>query len=345
MNLNNYYSRQLRLPEVGAEGQLRLSHARCLVVGAGGLGSAALPYLAAAGIGTVGICDGDCLDVSNLHRQPIYSAADIGTLKAELAAKRMRELNPMIKANVHPVFLNANNAFLLFSSYDLILDCTDNFKTKFLINDAAYLAKKPVVRASIYQFEGQLQTYLPERKDACLRCMWQKVPEEGCVGTCQEVGVLGSIPGFFGVLQANEAIKFFLGLPVLQSNQLLFSDLIHYTQQSITLERNEHCPLCGTHPSISSLSDRYSWEITPAELDESFTLIDIREKEEVKNDPYLNGPYLHLPMSCFDLAQLDSSTKYALFCQRGRRSASVVSALYKERANVFSILGGIEALR
>ncbi len=345
MNPKDYYSRQLRLPEVGEEGQLRLKNARCLVIGAGGLGSPALLYLAAAGVETLGVCDGDRLDISNLHRQPLYSAADIGKSKAELAVDRITHLNPMVKATAYPFFLNAHNAFLLFSSYDLILDCTDNFKTKFLINDAAYLAKKPVVRASIYQFEGQLQTYLPGRGDACLRCLWEKVPQEGCVGTCQEVGVLGTVPGFFGVLQANEAIKFFLEMPVLGPNQVLFSDLIHYAQHTITLERRENCPLCGKEPSIHALTDRHSWEITPAELDESFTLIDIREAEEIKSDPYLKAPYRHMPMSGFDLSQLNPALKYALFCQRGRRSASLVSSLLAQMSNVYSVVGGIEALR
>jgi len=219
----------MRLVEVGQSGQQLLNSASCLVVGAGGLGAPALLYLAAAGIGNLGICDGDVLEMSNLHRQPIYNVKDLGKSKALLASKKLLELNPQIKVNAHTSHLSEKNVEKILSAYEMVIDCTDNFKTKFLINDAAYLFQKPLVRASIYQFEGQIQTYLPKRMDACLRCLWEETPREGCVGTCQEVGVIGPVPGYFGMLQAMEAIKYFLGMETLKAHEILFSNLIGYT--------------------------------------------------------------------------------------------------------------------
>ncbi len=346
MDSSVFYSRQMRLPEVGSEGQARLKKAKCLVVGAGGLGAPALLYLAAAGVGTLGICDGDVLEVSNLHRQPIYSAKDVGKSKADLAALRMRELNPLSRVISYPYRLSPENALSLFSLYDMVLDCTDNFRTKFLINDAAFFAKKPVVRASIYQFEGQIQTYLPERQDACLRCLWEETPQEGCVGTCQQVGVLGPVPGLFGILQAMEALKFFLKLPTLGAHEILFTDLLHYAQRAISFEKRKSCPLCGDSPSIHKISEKEPWELYKHDLEPSFfQLIDIREIEETTLSPYLAGACLKMPMSSFDATKLSSQTNYALFCQKGMRSARLTRALRSEgRENVFSLIGGIEAL-
>jgi adenylyltransferase/sulfurtransferase len=309
------------------------------VIGAGGLGSSALLYLAGSGIGTIGVCDGDELQLSNLHRQPLYSAKDLGKRKADLAAERLKELNPFIEVVSHPFRLTATNTSHLFSQYSLILDCTDNFRTKFLINDAAYHLQKPVIRASIYQFEGQIQTYLPERKDACLRCLWDEIPQEGCVGACQEVGVLGPVPGFFGVLQAVEAIKFFLKLPGLESQEILFVDLIHYAQRRIFLEKKQNCSLCGETPSIHQLSHKAAWEVESSDLNHDLcVLVDIRELEE----GVCEQSCLRMPLSTFDASCLDPALKYVFFCQRGFRSAKLTSSL---RAiginNVFSLIGGV----
>ncbi len=339
------YSRQILLPEVGPEGQKKLQGAKCLVVGAGGLGSPAILYLAAAGIGTLGICDGDKLEESNLHRQPIYAAKDVGKSKADLAAERARDLNPQIKVISHPFRLSVENAAALFSQYDFVLDCTDNFRTKFLLNDAAYLFRKPLVRASIYQFEGQMQTYLPKRGDACLRCLWEDVPQEGCVGTCQQVGVLGPVPGYFGLLQAVETIKFFLGLPLLGASEILFVDLIRYAQQTISFTRKARCVLCGENPSIHNLNEKELWEIDRSDFrNGSFTLVDIREPDEVAADP-CKEKCLKMPLSAFDSSQLDSQKTYAFVCRSGRRSANLVRALREEgRANTFSLIGGVAAM-
>lgn len=338
-----YYSRQIVLSEIGVEGQKKLGQSRVLVVGAGGLGSPALLYLAAAGVGTVGICDGDRLDESNLHRQPLYAVKDVGKCKANLAKNRLKELNPYIQIEAHPWRLNGKNGIELFKKYDIILDCTDNFQTKFLINDAAFLAQKPVVRASIYQFEGQVQTYIPKRNDPCLRCLWEETPQEGCVGTCSQVGVLGPVPGFFGVLQGVEALKLILGISVLSSGQILFSDLIGYTQQLITFEKNPCCPLCGKSPTIQKLTE-VSWELEPHEI-QGFQLIDIRESLEIESDPY-HAACLHMPLSSFNLSDLNPDVAYALFCQKGQRSAHLVQILRDQGfSKVFSVIGGIESLR
>jgi molybdopterin/thiamine biosynthesis adenylyltransferase/rhodanese-related sulfurtransferase len=277
--------------------------------------------------------------MSNLHRQPIYFASDVGQPKAELAAARLRQLNPLISVTAYPFRLNASNAMSLFSQYDLILDCTDNFATKFLINDAAYLTQKSVVRASIYQFEGQIQTYLPKRGDACLRCLWNEVPQEGCVGSCAQVGVIGPLPGYFGVLQAMEAVKFFVGMPVLGSHEILFTDLIYYQQRVISFERRAECPLCGNAPSIVSLAD--VCEITFQELSAEYEVIDIREEGETEVDPYTYTACTKIPLSRFDFSLLNSSSKYAIVCQSGKRSGRLVELLRKQGiTNAVSLVGG-----
>ena len=347
MNVQNYYSRQIPLPEVGLAGQQLLQNGKCLVVGAGGLGSPVLMYLASAGIGVIGICDGDLLEESNLHRQPIYSYKDIGKSKTQLASLRIKELNPSINPIVHPFRLTESNAIQLFQSYDLILDCTDNFRAKFLINDAAYLTKKPVVRSSIYQFEGQLQTYIPERGDACLRCLWEDIPVDGCVGTCQQVGVLGPVPGYFGILQAMEAIKYFIKMPLLASHTILFNDLVYYTQRTICYEKKFNCPLCGNDPKISFLSDKELWEVNDFDpkINKEYQLVDIREVEEVAFEPYWEENCLNKPLNSFNANELDPSIKYLFFCKRGARSARLVSFLREKGVtNVYSLMGGIDSL-
>lgn len=346
MDESSFYSRQVLLSQVGPDGQKRLTNAKCLIIGAGGLGAPALMYLAAAGVGTIGICDGDKLDISNLHRQPLYTSNDIGEFKAKLAEKRLKELNPFIDVISYLYHLTAKNATELFSNYDLVLDCTDNFVAKFLINDAGYLLKKPIVRASIYQFEGQIQTYIPQRKDSCLRCLWQEAPEEGCVGSCQQVGVLGTVPGFFGVLQATEAIKFFLKMQTLKSNEILFMDLIDFTQSRISHAPDKSCPLCGDNPTITTLSDKNDWEIELSVVkNQTYQVVDIREPWEVSSDPYLKD-CKNMPVSTFDETNLDADEKYAFFCQRGRRSLNLVKRLRKNgHQNTFSLIGGVEKFR
>lgn len=341
MNFHSFYSRQMKLPEIGVKGQKQLQQAKCLVVGAGGLGSSALSYLAASGIGTIGISDGDLLEESNLHRQVLYSSKDIGKQKAELAAQRLRDLNPLIEVISHPFRCTYENAEFLFSSYDLILDCTDSFRTKFLLNDAAYLLKKPLIRASLYQFEGELQVYLPERKDPCLRCLWQERPEDGCVGNCEQVGILGPVAGFFGVLQALEAIKFFLNMPNIPGKTTIFFDLTQHNKYELENERRQDCPLCGQNPKIHGLSENEVWEIVciPSVF-QHYCCVDIREPHEIHAAP-VEQISLNMPLSTFDSSVLKKDASYLFFCQKGRRSASLVRKLREEGwENVYSLLGG-----
>lgn len=334
-----YYLRQASLPEVGEDGQQKLTKAKCLVVGAGGLGCPVLSYLAAAGVGTIGICDFDRVEFTNLHRQVLYTVGDVGMPKADVAAERLRRANPHIEVLSYPLKATA----LLCQAFDLVLDCTDNFQSKFFLNDCAYLYKIPLIRASIYHFEGQLQCYLPERGDACLRCLWEEVPQEGCIGSCAEIGVLGPLPGFFGVLQAMEAIKYFLGMPVLRS--FLLYDLISHNQKKLELKRNPRCPLCGENPVISNAGS--SWEVQVKEINpHDYILVDIREPDELQRQRLTNWEFHHLPLSAFDAARIDTEKPYLFFCQKGKRSYDLVNNLrQKGFDNVFSLAGGIDQFK
>src|SRR5262245_30611874 len=254
------YSRQIALKEIGAAGQARLQASRVLVIGAGGLGVPVLAYLAGAGVGTIGIVDGDVLEASNLHRQPLYALSDVGKPKAALAAERLRALNPEVTIHIHGERFSAANAASLLADYDLAVDCTDNFASKFLLNDACVLGGKPAIFASVYQYEGQLQVYRPaDPETACLRCLWPEATQDGIVGNCAEAGVLGPVPGVLGSLEALEALKFLLGLKGLDANELLLFDLVTLTTQRLRAKRAAACVAHAnggnaTAPSASAVS-------------------------------------------------------------------------------------------
>ncbi len=231
--------------------------ARVLVVGAGGLGVPVLSYLAGAGVGRIGIIDADHLEASNLHRQPLYSFADIGQSKAQLAATRLRALNPDIEIQPYGQRLTAANAAELVSGWDLVIDCTDNFSTKFLINDVCVNAAKPAILSSIYQYEGQLQVIRPDRHGACLRCIWPHATRDGLVGNCAEAGVLGPVPGVFGSLQALEALKILLGLPGQLGDELLVMDLLTLEVSRMKARRASVCGgACARIPSSAASDSR-----------------------------------------------------------------------------------------
>lgn len=345
MNPADYYIKQMALPEVGVAGQEKLQHGKCLVIGAGGLGSAALFYLAAAGVGKIGICDADCVEISNLHRQILYQLDDLDCSKAVAAANRLRKVNPLIEIIPYQKRLTHANCADLLSGYDLILDCSDNYETKYLLNDASFLFHKPVIRASIHRFEGQLQCYLPQRSDACLRCHWPEIPQESCPGSCEEVGVLGPLPGFFGLLQAMEALKFFLKLPLLSSSALLTYDLITHSQRIMHLTHHTECPLCGKDPKITCLQASPFWEVRSDTHLSKFCLVDIREAEEVEKDPLKGLPYLHHPLSQFDAKKLSANLNYLFFCRSGKRSHHLVAKLRSQGwTNAYSLIGGLPSL-
>ncbi len=338
-----YYSRQVRLSEVGPEGQAKLKSARVLVVGAGGLGSPALLYLAAAGVGTIGIAEQDDLDESNLHRQVVYASHQIEKAKAEAAADRIRALNPYIAVVTHQERVTGSNAPNLVKDYDLVLDCTDNFRTKFLLNDICVEAYKPLIQASIYRYEGQLMVITPD--SPCLRCLWPKTPNEGCVGSCAEVGVLGVVPGVFGTLQAAEAIKLILGLPSpLREGHMLLLDLQSYQQQMVSVARDPACPACGILSSSLPV-ETAAFNVDAEDIDlAEFLVIDVREPYEVRFQPMKSA--LNLPSTRFDLGRLPQADKYLLVCAHGIRSEAIAEAMWERGDHrFFSLSGGVAALK
>jgi molybdopterin/thiamine biosynthesis adenylyltransferase len=235
------YSRQLLLKEVGPAGQAKLAAASVLIIGAGGLGSPVMQYLAGAGVGRLGLVDADALDASNLHRQPAYALADVGKPKVELARAAIQAINPTVAVDIHAERFNADNALRLVEKYDVIVDCSDNFRTKFLLNDAAVLVRRPAVFASVYQYEGQLQVYKPAASHACLRCLWPDATVDGVVGNCAESGVLGPVPGVFGSIQALLTMKILLDVPGQLDGELWLLDFMSFTSVKLKARRRSVC--------------------------------------------------------------------------------------------------------
>jgi adenylyltransferase/sulfurtransferase len=247
------YSRHILLPEVGGKGQEKLLRARVLVIGAGGLGSPVALYLAAAGVGTIGITDGDVVDLSNLHRQILHHTPDVNRSKVQSAQAKLAALNPDVTVIPHAERLTADNARTLFERYDVVIDGTDNFPTKFLANDAAILTKRPLVHGGILRFVGQVMTILPGRS-ACYRCIFKEPPPAGLIPTCQEAGVLGALAGVIGTIQATEALKLILGLPQPLAGRLLTYDALAGGFREIAVRQNPKCPICGEDPTITTLT-------------------------------------------------------------------------------------------
>lgn len=248
------YSRHILLPEVGGKGQRKLQEARVFVVGAGGLGSPVALYLAAAGVGTIGLIDHDVVDLSNLQRQIIHHTPDVGHPKVESARVKIQSLNPDVEVRVYREWLHGGNVLKILQDYDIVVDGTDNFPAKFLINDAVYFARKPLVHGGILRFVGQVYTILPG-ETACYRCVFHSPPPPGLVPSCQEAGVLGVLAGLIGTIQATEVIKWILGIGRLLTNRLLIYDATQMEFREVQLRRNPRCPLCGENPTIRELID------------------------------------------------------------------------------------------
>jgi adenylyltransferase/sulfurtransferase len=246
------YSRHILLPEVGGKGQKKIANGKVLLVGAGGLGSPAGLYLAAAGLGTIGLIDSDVVDLTNLQRQVIHHTADVGRPKVLSAKEKIQALNPDVNVLMYEERLNAGNALKIFRDYDVVIDGVDNFPTKFLINDACYFADKPLVHGGILRFDGRVTTILP-KKSACYRCVFKKPPPEGLVASCQEAGVIGVLAGIIGTIQATEALKIILGIGRPLTDRLLDFDARRTQFREIRVRRNPHCPLCGERPTITEL--------------------------------------------------------------------------------------------
>jgi adenylyltransferase/sulfurtransferase len=353
------YSRQIALREVGAAGQEKLRRAAVLVVGAGGLGVPVLQYLSGAGVGRLGIVDADVLEPSNLHRQTWYALADCGQPKAELAARRVRALNPDVKVDCHAVRLESGNAATLAQGFDLILDCSDNFTTKFLLNDLALSLRKPVLFASVYQYEGQLQLVRGDDASPCLRCVWPEATRDGLVGNCSEAGVLGPVPGVLGSLQALEALKLLLGLDGLASpvrglagDAMLIFDLVTLQTQRLRARRAVDCDAhrrAGRPPEGVATAESLDLEFATLAVaaEEGYTLIDVRDARERDSEP-VPAPSLHLPMARLlsDATSLDLERAYLLVCATGKRSAAAADLLRSQGfRHCRSLRGGLKALK
>jgi adenylyltransferase/sulfurtransferase len=354
------YSRQMALKEVGPQGQARLRNSRVLVIGCGGLGVPVLQYLAGAGVGRIGMVDSDKLEASNLHRQTMYALADVGEHKAILAADRLRALNPEVDARAYTLRLTAQNAAELVSEYDLVVDCTDNFSTKFLLNDVCVRLRKPAIFSSVYQFEGQLQVVRPDRDGACLRCVWPEATRDGLVGNCAEAGVLGPVPGVFGCLQALESLKTLLDLPGQLGNELLVLDLLTISISRVRIKRAATCPDHASSRVVRPLdtaamaSDAVSNE--PLELSfesledaeaQGLNVIDIREARELAQTPTPSANARHIPMAelLHGGEPLPAAGKHLLLCASGRRSLAATEELRSRgQNNVYSLRGGVAGL-
>ena len=341
------YSRQLLLKEIGANGQAALARARVLVVGVGGLGSPVLQYLAGAGVGCLGLVDADVLDASNLHRQPIYALSDVGKPKVDLARAAVTQINPSVQVEAHGARFNADNALELIRDYDIVVDCSDNFRTKYLINDAAVLAQKPAVFASVYQYEGQLQVYKPDLEHACLRCLWPDAVADGVVGNCAEAGVLGPVPGAFGTLQALLTLKILLTMQGQLEGELLLLDFTNFSSVKIKAPRRAECvaPACahireltredpGVEIALGSLA---------AAAERGFEVIDIRSAEEVAARP---AGARHIPMANLlaNPGLLEPARQVLLVCATGKRSLAAARELRTRGIAVRSLTGGLQNL-
>jgi len=341
------YSRQMALKEVGAAGQAKLRASRVLVIGCGGLGVPVISYLAGAGIGRLGLVDGDRLEPSNLHRQTMYALADVGKPKAELAADRVRALNPDVDVRSYTYRLASENASDLIGQYDLVIDCTDNFSTKFLLNDCCVQLGKPVVFASVYQYEGQLQIVRPG--SACLRCVWPEATRDGIVGNCAEAGVLGPVPGVFGGLQAFEAMKLLLDLPGQLSGELLVLDLLTLSISRVRTKRATSCP--GHAALRAMLPESTGLEVGFDSLDHAydagFDIVDVREPHELQELPTPASQSRNIPLAqlLYGEPAFKPVRRTLLVCATGRRSLAAAQQL-RERglADVFSLRGGVQAL-
>ncbi|CAN5346630.1 hypothetical protein BH11ARM1_BH11ARM1_08060 [soil metagenome] len=342
LSRGDIFSRQLVMPEVGATGQAAIGKAKVLVVGAGGLANGALPYLAAAGVGTIGIVEPDTLEPSNLHRQVLYGYEDVGRSKARLAAESLRKMHPFVNVLVFEEFLHRGNARAIVDQFDIVVDGTDRFDAKFLMNDICIDLGKPLVQASIYRLEGYLQTILPG--GPCLRCLWPEAPVDGCVSTCEQSGVLGVVPGIFGLLEAAEALKIILGFGEILSHHQLVLDMRDFSMQRIQRNIRSDCS-CHGHSDWKRPAD-VDWEVSAADVlnwHDSFICIDIREADELRQILDLGQTdWRQIPKSQFNISSIMTEEKRILIlCAAGHRSGELAFRLRDlNYQNVYSLKGG-----
>jgi adenylyltransferase/sulfurtransferase len=358
------YSRHLIMPEVGMEGQLKLKNASVLLVGTGGLGAPLALYLTAAGIGRIGLVDFDVVDYTNLQRQVIHGTKDVGRPKIDSAIESMRDINPFVKLDRHETALSSENALAILKDYDYVVDGTDNFPTRYLVNDACVLLKKPNVYGSIFRFEGQ-STIFAYPGGPCYRCLYPEPPPPGLVPSCAEGGVLGILPGIIGLIQATETVKLILGIGQPLVGRLMLYDALGMKFRELKLRRDPECPICGDHPTITKLIDYQQFCGIPqhkeepvnvtgeidavalkAKLDrgDNFTLIDVREPHEFQICRIPGSTLIPLGELPKRLNELDPSAEYVMHCKMGGRSAKAVELLKQSGfKNVTNMTGGITA--
>ena len=357
------YRRHLALPEFGLEGQQALLDARVLLIGMGGLGCPLAQYLAAAGVGTLGLVDFDVVDASNLQRQLLYGVADIGRPKLDVAVERIHALNPDVQVDVHRLQLDSGNAMEILAAYDVIVDGTDNFPTRYLINDACVLLGKPNVHGSIFQFEGQA-TVFDARHGPCYRCLYPEPPPPGAVPSCAEGGVLGVLPGLVATIQATETIKLLTGIGDPLYGRLLRYDALRMKFDEFKLKKDSQCPVCGSQPTVTELIDYVGFcgvpaieglevpEVAAAEVRDAldrgdeFLLLDVREPDEVATAQIEGSRGLPLGELEARMDELASwrQRRIVVHCHTGARSARACQALRAAGfRNVANLAGGIEA--
>jgi len=358
------YSRHLIIPDVAMDGQKRLKHARVLAVGAGGLGSPTLMYLAAAGVGTLGVVDFDVVDESNLQRQVIHGQSDIGRSKAQSARDSIREINPLIDVVLHEQRLDSSNVMEIFAGYDLIVDGTDNFATRYLVNDACVLLGKPYVWGSIYRFDGQASVFWAEH-GPCYRCLYPEPPPPGMVPSCAEGGVLGVLCASIGSIQTTEAIKLLTGIGEPLVGRLMIYDALEMTYRTLRVRKDPECPLCGKNPTITELIDYDAFcgvvseeaqraasgsTVTAAELKqmfddgERFLLVDVREPAEYEIVRIPGSVLIPKGELAGRLSELPQDRPVVLYCKTGVRSAEALAMLKSAGfATATHVQGGVTA--
>ncbi|MEJ2604357.1 MAG: molybdopterin-synthase adenylyltransferase MoeB [Gammaproteobacteria bacterium] len=356
-----YYSRHLALPEVGAEGQRKLGNGSVLLVGLGGLGSPLALYLAAAGVGRIGIVEFDVVDASNLHRQVLFGASQVGEAKLAAGAARLRDLNPYITIDEHAGAITAENARQLVAGYDIVADGADNFATRYLVNDACVLEGKPLVSASISAFEGQLAVF-NHGGGPCYRCVYPEPPPPGFAPSCAEGGVLGVLPGVMGTLQATEVIKLLVGLGDVASGRLLHYDALALSFSTFRVGRNTHCVICGDQPTMHELANYEAFcegggattipQVAPeavAELLRTATetvLLDVREKHERLADSLPDSEHLPLAELLENGVPFPTSARIVVYCASGSRSQFAAETLRQRGyGDVHNLAGGLAEWR
>jgi sulfur-carrier protein adenylyltransferase/sulfurtransferase len=356
------YNRQIILPNVGTKGQEKLKATKVLVIGAGGLGSPVLQYLAAAGIGTIGIVDADTVDISNLQRQVIYRTADAGKPKADVSAEILRELNPTIQINSYATHLNSENALQIIENYDIIADCTDNFATRYLVNDACVLLKKPFIYGAIFRYEGQVSTFNLTENSPTYRCLFPTPPSAAQAPNCAEAGVFGVLAGMIGLYQANEVLKISLGIGEILDGKLLLVDMLNSQNRIIKIKKHfdnsqitaliDYEEFCGTkNPIIATAHTQKMKTISVQELknaldyQEDILVIDVREDYEYEICHLAQAVLIPMNEIPDNLDLIPTDKKTVVYCHHGMRSANVINYLEKKinHAKLYNLIGGIDA--